>query len=55
MLKYGYLANTTIYLSICHTKKIIVNYISCLEKLFELIQKCENGFLIDKQVNKKLF
>ena len=54
MLKYGYLANTTTYLSICHTTKIIDNYILCLKKVFELIQKCENGFSIDNLINKNL-
>ena len=54
MLKYGYLANTTTYLSICHTKEIIDNYILCLKKVFELIQKCENGFPIDNLINKNL-
>ncbi len=54
MLKYGYLANTTTYLSLSHTKIIIDNYINCLENVFKLISDCENGFEVDKLINKNL-
>ena len=54
MLKYGYLANTTTYLSLSHTKIIIDNYINCLENVFKLIGDCENGFEVDKLINKNL-
>ena len=43
MLKKGFLATTTIYISTAHTKKIIEKYLSSLDKLFKIIAKCEKG------------
>ncbi len=43
MLKKGYLATTTIYVSVAHTKKILKNYFDHLDKLFFIISKCENN------------
>ena len=43
MLKKGYLATTTIYVSISHNKKILKNYFDYLDKLFFIISKCEKG------------
>jgi glutamate-1-semialdehyde 2,1-aminomutase len=43
MLKSGFLATTTIYVSIAHNKKILKKYFNCLDKLFLIIAKCENG------------
>ena len=38
MLKYNYLASNLIYVSICHTKKIVDRYIFYLDKVFKKIQ-----------------
>jgi glutamate-1-semialdehyde 2,1-aminomutase len=43
MLKKGFLATTTIYVSIAHNKKILERYFNFLDKLFLIIAKCENG------------
>ena len=43
MLKKGYLATTTIYVSIAHNKKILKGYFNCLDRVFSIIAKCENG------------
>lgn len=42
MLKEGYLAATTIYLSISHTSEVIDGYMQSLDKIFKLIGECEN-------------
>ncbi len=42
MLKKGYLATNTCYLSINHSNKIIDDYLNCLEDVFRLISKCES-------------
>ncbi len=41
MLKKGYLATNTCYLSIYHQNQIIDDYLTCLEDVFILIAKCE--------------
>ena len=51
MLKKGFLASNTIYLSISHSKQLIKKYLHQLDKVFYLIKKCENGLL---DVNKLL-
>ena len=43
MLKNKFLANNMVYVSLAHTKKIIDNYISILEKCFKLISDFEKG------------
>ena len=43
MLKRGFLATTTIYVSISHTKKILEKYFKNLDALFKIISKCEKG------------
>ena len=43
MLKIGILASTTIYVSTAHTTEVINRYLLELEKVFELIRKCEDG------------
>jgi len=43
MLKIGILASTTIYVSTAHTTEVIKRYLLELEKVFELIRKCEDG------------
>ena len=50
MLKKGYLASNLCYLSTSHNKEIIDNYISELEKVFDLIMQCEEG----REINKLL-
>ena len=42
MLKKYFLANTTIYVSIAHTKKIILNYLKKLDNIFYQINQKEN-------------
>lgn len=43
MLKLGYLATTAIYTAINHRSEIITNYIEALDRVFSLINECENG------------
>ncbi len=45
MLKKGYLASTTLYVSIKHNKENINNYMEELEKVFAKIKQCEQGNL----------
>ena len=47
MLKKGYLASNSIYVSIEHTAMIVDKYISDLDSVFSLIRDCENGRDID--------
>ena len=42
-LKNGFLASNSIYLSICHTDKIIKKYLKILEKIFKIISEIDNG------------
>ena len=42
MLKKYFLANTTIYVSIAHTKKIILIYLKKLDNIFYQINQKEN-------------
>ena len=51
MLKNGYLASTTCYLSTAHNKKIIDDYSVHLDRIFSKISKCENGL---NDINKLL-
>ena len=44
MLKYGFLATTTCYLSMAHNKSIIDEYAYHLKKVFETISECEKGY-----------
>ena len=43
MLKYGFLATTTIYVSTAHNKKILKKYFHYLDRIFYIISKCEKG------------
>lgn len=43
MLKEGYLATTTFYVSISHTAQVLEGYFKELQKVFELIKQCEQG------------
>lgn len=48
MLKKGFLASNAIYSCTSHTTEILEKYFWELEKIFKIIQKCENGLKIDK-------
>jgi glutamate-1-semialdehyde 2,1-aminomutase len=43
MLKRGYLAATSIYVSVVHTKEILDGYFENLAEIFKIIESCENG------------
>ncbi len=43
MLKKGYLATTTFYVSISHTEQVLESYFKDLKKVFELVKQCEEG------------
>ena len=43
MLKHGFLATTTIYVSVAHNKKILKKYFYYLDKIFFIVSKCEKG------------
>ena len=43
MLKKGFLASNTIYVSTAHTDKILDSYFFELDKVFSFISECENG------------
>tara|TARA_A100001388_G_scaffold277560_1_gene269496 strand:- start:6722 stop:8038 length:1317 start_codon:yes stop_codon:yes gene_type:complete len=47
MLKKGYLASNNFYASTAHSKNEIDSYLENLDKVFELIAKCESGLSID--------
>lgn len=51
MLKNGYLATTSIYVSICHTNQVLDNYFNQLNDIFANISRCEKGEL---DINKLL-
>ena len=51
MLKVGYLAANTCYLSISHDYKIIDNYLDKLNHIFKQISICEKEGNIDKYLN----
>ena len=54
MLKKGFLATTTIYVSTSHTKKTINKYLKYLEKIFLIISKCEKGDDIHRHLHTKV-
>ena len=43
MLKQGYLAGTSVYVSTEHSEEIIDSYFNKLDPVFEQIKKCEDG------------
>ena len=43
MLKKGFLASNSIYLSVAHTDKILNTYLGNLNLVFKIIKKCEDG------------
>jgi len=54
MLKKGFLSSNTIYSCISHSKFIIDKYFSELEKVFCLIQKCEDDLDINKLLKSNI-
>ncbi len=46
-LKHRILAGTTFYLSTCHTKELIDEYIDILDGIFAMLAKCEAGLDIE--------
>jgi glutamate-1-semialdehyde 2,1-aminomutase len=53
MLKKGFLASNIIYSSISHSKKILEKYFYELDKIFKIIQKCEDGLDVKKLLKSK--
>ena len=51
MLKKNFLATCTIYVSLAHDKKILKKYFYELNKIFEIISKCEKGDDIFRYLN----
>ena len=43
MLKKGYLASTSCYVSVCHTHDVIDPYLGALDDVFAVISECESG------------
>ena len=54
MLKKGFLATTTIYVSMSHTKQILNKYLKILDKIFLIISKCEKGDDIHRYLNSEV-
>ncbi len=54
MLKKGFLATTTIYVSLSHTKQILNKYLKILDKIFLIISKCEKGDDIYRYLNSEV-
>ena len=42
MLKRGFLATNSVYVSFAHDKKVVDEYIDNLDEVFSIIVKCEN-------------
>jgi len=43
MLKKGYLAANSVYVSVAHSEQVIASYFENLSGVFKLIKECENG------------
>jgi len=48
MLARGYLASTSVYVSLAHTPGLLRGYLQALNKVFDLIKKCEEGAVPEK-------
>ena len=48
MLKKGYLAGTSCYVSLAHTSDVIELYLDALDEVFALIAQCEDGRSVDE-------
>ena len=60
MLKRGYLASTSVYLSIFHNKKNLDKYLENLNDILKIIKKCEDNEeniynLLSNPISKKMF
>jgi len=60
MLKKGFLASSSVYLSVFHEKKVLDNYLDNLNDIFKIIKKCEQKEknildLLSYPVSKKPF
>jgi glutamate-1-semialdehyde 2,1-aminomutase len=53
MLKRGYLASNTIYVSTSHKKNILKKYFKVLDDIFKIISKCEKGEDVYIYLNNK--
>ena len=42
MLKRGYLATNSVYVSTAHNKELVDKYIGHLDEIFSQIKRCEN-------------
>ena len=51
MLKLGFLASTSCYLSLAHNKDILDSYLEALEKPFSIIERCEDGDSVYKYLD----
>ncbi len=54
MLKKGFLASTSCYLATTHNSTIFDSYANGLNEVFELINKCENGYDVNKFIEHPL-
>jgi len=54
MLKKGFLASTSCYLSTSHNSNILDSYANSLDEVFQLISKCENGDDVNKFIKYPL-
>ena len=48
MLKKGYLAATSCYVSLAHTPEVIDAYLEKLDGVFSLIAQCEQGTPVEE-------
>jgi len=48
MLKNGYLASTSVYVSTAHKSKDLSKYLKILDKIFGNIRKCEEGLNVEE-------
>ena len=60
MLKKGYLASNSVYLSIFHNKKNLDDYLDNLNNIFKIIKKCEENEenilnILTSPIARKLF
>ena len=48
MLKMGYLAATSCYVSLAHTPEVIDPYLDALDQVFALVAECESGRSVEE-------
>ena len=54
MLKRGYLAATSVYVSYSHTENIVNKYLDNVDKVFAVMSQSINNRTIDKQLKTKI-